>query len=291
MKRLLICTIARDVKPHLDTWWRQVRGLAHLIRHEWQVCLSVYENDSVDGTADWVQTWLDADERGIEIVIATETLGTQRYPSVWNVDRLHNLAAARNRCLELAEARWKLATFDKVAYIEPDVTYDPMWCRELVLARHPAAAGIEPDVYSGWSLRSEANPKESVYLYDTCATRARPEDTTWQIDEWCGTWRGKSVIPTDLGGPDAMCLHRVWSTFNCLCVYRAKPFAEGLRWDCLNQRLDTGQEHCHRTQIVRNQVQRRSGWLDSDTSVLCEDLRARGYGNVLLNTNCLVRHT
>ncbi len=285
MKKLLICTIARDAALHLDTWWRQIQSLTYLTRSEWEVYVAVAENDSVDGTDQWIREMLDQDDTD-NTVVATEKLGTQKYPSIWSVDRICNLAAARNRCLALAEERWGLGSFEKIAYIEPDVTYDARWCSELILARHPAAAGIEPDIYSGWSLRTEAHPKESTFLYDTCATRATKDDLVWDVTEDCGRWRGRSLVRTDLGGVDSNCLHRVWSTFNCFCVYRAAPFIAGAKWGFTNPRLNTGQP-----QVSETWESPLLGYLDADTSVMCETFHTLGYSNVLLNTNCLVRHT
>lgn len=287
MKRLLICTIARDCESRLERWWNCLANLSELLLgHGYVVELSVVENDSKDGTAQWLrerrENWLGAPCPHLKAEafhLSTETLGTQRYGSVWSVDRLRNLAAARQKCLDQVGA--ELYTFDKIAFVEVDVTYDPRWCAELILARHPLAAGLgEPDIYSGWSLRTEANPKESVFLYDCCATRQEECHRTWDFANE-GEWRPSSVIPTDLGGHDAMCLHGVWSTFNGFCVYNARPFKEGLRWDCWNHRLDTGQ--------VRSPDGLAS--LDADTSVMCESFRAHGYDKVFLNTNALIRHS
>ena len=295
MRRLLVCTIVRDALPHLDTWWHQLAELTKLVAGEYDVTLSVAENDSVDGSAGWLRLqydrWGDWHANWGPLLdgfhLSTQTLGTQRYPSIWSVDRLRNLATARQQCLDQVP---DLAAFDKVAYVEVDCTWDARWCQELVLARHPLAAGLgEPDIYSGWSLRPLSNPKESVFLYDTCATRATKDDTCWDVTEQCGRWRGATVIPTDLGGPDSMCLHPVWSTFSCFCVYNAEPFKRGVRWDYLNPRLDTGQPRYGRA--GPDLQQHIEGWLDSDTSVLCEAFRARGYDKVYLNTNCLVRHS
>ncbi len=290
MKRLLICTIARDCESHLQDWWHNLACLSEILIEQGYVAeLSVAENDSKDGTAQWLRTrhenWHGAPCPHLKAEafhLSTETLGTQRYGSVWSLDRLKNLANARQKCLDQVGG---LDRFDKVAYVEVDCTYSPEWCAELILARHPLAAGLgEPDIYSGWSLRTEANPKESVFLYDTCATRATRDDLTWDISEDCGRWRAESVIPTDLGGPNAMCLHRVWSTFNCFCVYDATLFKQGLKWDWANPRLDTGQI------VVEGVHPGYGGRLDADTAVMCESFRAHGRDKIYLNTNCLVRH-
>ncbi len=287
MKRLLICTIMRNARPHLERYADQLAGLREQLKDHYEIDVSIYENDSTDGTAEWLQAQVNAARLWDHVlgtqhtsVITTETLGTKQYGSVWSLDRLRNLALARQKCLDQVGDR--LQTYDKVAYVEVDVTYNPRWASELILARHPLAAGLgEPDIYSGWSLRSESNPKESTFLYDTCATRQTLHHTEWRFDLE-NAWRPSSVIPTDLGGHDAMCLHRVWSTFNCFCVYNARPFAEGMRWSCINHRLDTGQGG-----VWEN---RQLGHLDADTAQMCEQFRAAGHDKVFLNTNCLVRH-
>lgn len=282
-RKVLICTIMRDVEKSLSNWYEGIKGLiSHLSKEGWTIDLSVYENDSVDYTAFNAEALLDSFRcMGIVTQFRSEKLGTQKYGSVWSLDRINNLAAARQACLDQVD----MTKYDKVCYIEPDVTYDPFWLRELILARHPKAAGIgDPDVYSGWSLRSLSNPKESVFLYDVCATRATSEDICWDVGESGGAWRGKSLVPTNLGGPDANCLHSVWSAFNCFCVYNAKPFKEGVRWGIVNKRVNPS-----RIQVGTDD----NGfihYLEADTVNICEQFRERGYNGIYLNTNCLIRH-
>ncbi len=291
MKHLLVATIMRNVHPHLERYNAQLAGLRAQLKGHYTVHVSIYENDSTDGTAEWLQRARDAGQlhgycfpdQPPQSTITTAKLGTQHYPSIWSVDRLRNLAAARQACLD--QAREQLMVADKVAFIEPDVSWEPEWCSELVLAHHPRAAGLpEPDIYSGWSLRSAAHPKESVFLYDDCATRAGPYDTRWDIGEEGGTWRGNSLVPTPgMTGIQANCLHRLWSTFNCFCVYNAKPFAAGLRWGYINRRLNA-------SGMWIEDGDHGSGWLDADTAVMCERFRDAGYSGIYLNTNCLIRH-
>lgn len=285
-KRLLICSIARNARGSLDRWLSQLIRLEALIRDEWSVTVACAENDSVDGTAEWLRnTAANREALGIPfpIHVSTETLGTRQYDLVWDVTRIRRLAAARNKCLEIAGP---LVQFDKIAYVEVDVSWEPSWCKELVLARHPAQAGIVPHVYSGWSLRALSHPKEAQFLYDTCATRATSRDVCWDVNENAGKWRGESLIRTDLGGVDSNCLHRVWSTFNCLCVYDAKPFVEGVKWEAVNRY----NRWLNPSNIWVDDGDIGSGYTDADTAVMCEAFRDRGYHNVLLNTNCLIRH-
>ena len=278
-KRILICTIMRNQGANIDTWRRQLEELI-LFCPEYEFTISVYENDSTDGT----KAALDVIVKnapffafGDRFHVVCENIGTKQYGSIWNVDRLRNLATARQKCIDQVGH----LNFDKIAFIEPDVEYDPKWCKELILARHPAQAQLTPHIYSGWSLRSSKHPKESHFLYDTTATRQTHKDVCWNFENE-SSWRGKSLIPTAFSDIDSNCLHFVWSTFNCFCVYDVEPFKKGLEWDYQNYRLNTGQELIKDGDI--------DTWLDADTSIMCEDFRAMGFNNIFLNTNCLVRH-
>lgn len=284
MKRLLVCSILRNSRPHLDRWFGQLLRLQSLCADEWEMCLSVYENDSIDGTAEClVSLSKNAHAFMGKVIVGSEKLGTPHYSSIWHPDRMRNLAMARQKCLDQANAKWGLDSFQKVAYIEPDVAYDPIWCFELILARHLTVASIgDPDIYSGWSLRSEIHPKESVYLYDTCATRQTDRDTCWDFFKQ-QTWKDESLIKTHLNHFNSNCLHKVWSTFNCFCVYKMEPFLRGARWGWVNTRLNTGQQYI-------NDGDNGSGWCEADTVCICERFRAMGYNGIYLNTNCLIRH-
>lgn len=281
-KKLLVCTIMRNAAPHVPHWAARLNELAEILQKYfgWETYLSVVENDSTDGT---VHAFEDI-KWGHSIKqrsFLTQTLGTFQYGSVWSLDRLRNLANARQECLSQAEERWGLATFDKIAYIEVDVQYDPMWCWELIVGAHFDAARLpQPDIYSGWSLRSMRNPKESQFLYDSCATRQDSTDTCWDFRKEYD-WRANRLIQTYLSHENSNCLYPVWSTFNCFCVYNAAPFADAnnpIKWGYINRRLDNGQQRIE------------DGFLEADTVVVCEDFRARGMSGVYLNTNCLVRH-
>ncbi len=90
MKRLLICTIIRNQRLNLDRWWDQIVGLHNEIGQEWEISLSVVENDSNDGTVDWLNDlrkgWDSVADKSAfkQLWMTTEMLGTQQYGSVWN---------------------------------------------------------------------------------------------------------------------------------------------------------------------------------------------------------------
>jgi len=267
----------RNQAENILTWRNQIEVLISLCP-EYDFTISVYENDSTDLTKEYLDTIRESFIlRNIEYIIKCEDIGTQKYGSVWSVDRIRNLANARQKCIDQVGH----LEFDKIAFIEPDITYDPNWCKELILAKHPEQAGIVPHIYSAWSLRSSSHPKESPYLYDTCATRQTKDDVCWNFDKE-SEWKGKTLVKTHFSDIDSNCLHFIWSTFNCFCVYDAEPFKSGLEWGFQNYRLNTGQQLIKDGDI--------DTWLDADTSVICEGFRSMSYNNILINTNCLTRH-
>lgn len=171
-KKILVCTIMRNQEDNILTWRNQ---LERLIQNcpEYDFTISVYENDSTDLTKEYLDSIRESFIiLNIDFIIKCENIGTQKYGSVWSLDRIKNLANARQRCIDQVGH----LNFDKIAFIEPDIEYDPNWCKELILAKHPEQASIVPHIYSAWSLRSSFHPKESSYLYDTCATRQTDKD-------------------------------------------------------------------------------------------------------------------
>lgn len=279
-KKILICTIMRNQEENILLWRNQLERLIELCP-EYDFFISVYENDSTDLTKSWLKSIEANSEHTVfkgKIKVFFEDIGTKSYGSIWSLDRIRNLANARQKCIDQVGH----LDFDKIAFIEPDVEYDPTWCKELILAKHPEQAGLTPHIYSGWSLRTLKHPKESCFLYDTCATRQSNKDNCWNFEKE-SEWRGKTLVKTRLSDIDSNCLHFVWSTFNCFCVYDAKAFKHNIKWGWVNKRFNTGQQYI-------DDGDYGSGWLDADTTVICEDFRNIGLNNILINTNCLVRH-
>lgn len=274
MNNILICCIIRNQENNLNLWQRQLKELTKLINSN--VYLSIFENDSSDSTKKILQA---VDYSFVkDFVLTCENFNKKFYGSVWNLDRLKNLAFYRQSCIDQAFAKWQSIIFDKIIYIEPDIEYDPKWCCEIVNARHPASLNINVDIYSGWSLRSINHPKESCYLYDTCASRQYETDTCWNFENEL-KWDGESLIKTNLGGFDVNCLHSIYSTFNCFCAYNAKPFYQGIKWGFSNKRVNSS-----------NFRLENGEFLEADTVNIVEQFRENKYHNVYINKNCIIRH-
>ena len=85
---------------------------------------------------------------------------------------------------------------------------------------------------------------ESHPLYDGWATRKTEHEESWDFSISL-----EGMIP-------------VWSTFNCFCMYKSLPFKQGAAFGGFNKRLDKP---------------------DCDTAVICEEFRALGYHNMVMN--------
>jgi hypothetical protein len=276
-ENILICSIFRDQQANLKLYTDQLTKLINLVVNKYNIYISWYENDSKDLTSiqlNEIKSYFRNHTKIKDIFYTSEQLNTKKYGSVWNTERIINLSNARNKAVFQGINNY---FFDKIVFIEPDIKYDANWCKELILAEHPNQAGINPDIYSAWSLRSENHPKESFYLYDTCACRQNENDTCWNFNNE-NQWINESLIKTDFGGPDGNCLHRIYSTFNCFCVYNAKPFYNGVSFGYTNTRINP------------SNIKINNEWLDSDTVNIVEKFREKGYNNVLVNRNCIVRH-
>lgn len=261
MKNVLICSIVRNQEKNLQRWYNQILQLVKYCP-DCTFHLSIYENDSQDNTKEILKNY-DYWFIGGEKIITTSNLGTNQYGSVWSEDRLANLAFYRNSCINQIDIIKN--NIDLIIFIEPDVKYDAKWAQELINQKI-----CQPDIYSAWSLRSEAIPKESMYLYDTSSTRATENDLYWDFDT---SEKKCQLINSDWA------IFSCWTTFNCLCVYNAKPFKEGIRFGHINERLKE-----------RGGIQPYRNYIDSDTVVICENFRKAGYNKIYFNRNVIVRH-
>lgn len=226
----LISTIVRNREKTLPVWYQQIKYLA-LNNPTDNFSLSIYQNDSTDAS----QSLLDGFDFSFlkDVKIQHEVLGTRYFGSVMSKERVENLAKARNKTLDVFT---DLSLFDKIISIEPDVEYTD----EVSKLLHS-----EYDIYSGYS-----RMRGGAVLYDTWATRALSDHHNW----------GGGVINNTIP---------VWSTFNCFCVYNAKPFSEGARFHWFNKRF--------------NQY-------DCDTVVICEEFRERGYNLIYMNGSIKIEH-
>ena len=119
--RVLICSIIRNRKEFLFNWKDLILCLADE-NPEITFDLSVYENDSTDGTQEYLKQLLPELRKELnEVVITMGHEQTPYFPSVKDEQRCHQLATARNQCLEQV----LLEEYDKVIFFEPDIDFEP----------------------------------------------------------------------------------------------------------------------------------------------------------------------
>lgn len=266
--KILICTIMRNRADDLAQWYRQIKELVTTdVANEY--FLSVYENDSTDGTWDVLK---GLDFSFIQYVnIMTETLNTEYFGSVVSAQRVINLANARNKVI-YSSGSYHVA--DKIVFIETGITYD------VADAIACIAKSTNYDILSALSVHKKGDidpksfaPEEHhfVNIYDSWATRATPN--TYNDEH--ARFGNQLITP-------------VWSTFNCFCVYNAEPFKSGISFGWQNVRLK--RMALDESNLAYRQPTAQSNYSDCDTAVVCENFHRNGYSKVAIDTSFWVGH-
>lgn len=208
--KILICTISRNNAKRLKRWKRQLNTLLDNLLENNSVELSIYENDSTDGTDRILKQYASELSKRCITTFTSTKLGTEHLVGKEGA-RVKNIAAARNNCLEQAS---DMSTFDKIIFVETDVIYNPS---DITTLLHHSG-----DIVSGFTTNAMGE------FYDAWATRKTSEETWWTHG-----------IPQEETP--------VWSTFNGVCIYNSKPFSEGARFAGINPR--TNEIDCDTTVI------------------------------------------
>ncbi len=190
---LLISTIMRDSARNVGRWYNQLQLLKMYLPDD-KLYVSVYENDSVDGTPDLLRA---LDMRFADgYCFSSAKLNTPKYGSVVDANRVKLLADARNNTLDQATGYLDIA--DRVLSIEADIWYNPLEYASLV------KRSVEYDIFSGACL-NEGD------FYDKWGTRERSGD------KWYEGRIGSGV-------------ESKFATYSCFCVYNSEPMQNGVRF-------------------------------------------------------------
>lgn len=235
MKTILISSIMRDRAKYISSWYTQLKKIIELDPSN-KYYLSVYENDSTDGTKDIIKN-LDFSFFQ-DYKIESELLNTTKYPSIINKERVELLAQARNKSLYNNEFLQKCS---HVLVVESDIIYDPKEIVDKIIN------------FGEYDIISPRSTAPGCKLYDEWATRETSSHLRWSTPN--------QGIPYDL--------KEVWSTFNCLCLYKAEPIKLGITFSGHNERLNS---------------------FDCDTVVICENFRKNGYSKIVLNGQVEILH-
>jgi len=213
--RILISTIVRDSMRWLPLWRDQIVKIIQL-NSDVSFSLSVAQNDSIDGSDIFLST---LSIPGLKSYFyKNEILHTQKFGSVKSLQRVKQLAEARNKTLAQAG---DLTQFDKLLVIESDIKYDPSQIRQLI--------------YTDFDCISARSTSQHAFIYDSWGTRLTSEAKESRNHEAIS-----GIVP-------------VYATFNCLCIYSIKPLLLGARFNPWNERFNHFEcdtiglsEHLHR---------------------------------------------
>jgi hypothetical protein len=211
VKNILISTIIRNRKNFLNNWYEQIKNIVTIDKQN-NYYLSVYENDSTDGTQDILRN-LDFSFFS-DFNIKLEILNTPSFGSVVNEERVKLLSEARNQTIYNNKLLEKCS---HILVVEPDVKYEPKTLIDNIINNG------DYDIISPRSV--EINDDKHHYLYDDWGTRQNPDSRSWHIFN--------PIILRNLG------LINVWTTFNCFCFYKSEPFKRFLTFGYFNERFNT----------------------------------------------------
>ena len=236
---VLIYSIIRNEAKFFDRYHSQLQKIVQTFPN-YDFYLSIYENDSNDGTKQKIFTKDWSFFKGVSII--SENINTRDYGPTKDADRVMNLSIARNKAIE---ANDMLNKVDYIMMIESDFRFNMNTVQQILNFKT-----LEPDfdIVSAISIRNGN-------LYDAWATRKDPVFV-----------KGVPVLSPNYKQKP---YDKYYSTSNGICLYRAKPFQEGVRYGWIN--TVTGEADC-------------------DTVVVCQNFIEKGYDNIYILHNAEAYH-
>jgi glycosyltransferase involved in cell wall biosynthesis len=220
-KKVLIYSIIRNNAKKITQYNNQIRAIVKALP-QFDFYLSIYENDSDDGTKQRLFSHDWSFLSGVSIV--SEDIGTRLFGSTKDEERVHNLAIARNKGVH---GGGFIEFVDYVLMVEGDNVYTPESVVNLFRFEEQV-----PDfhIVSAVSLRSNGTH------YDWWATRTsalfNPNNSELERD-----WKRKQY-------------GEYYSTSNGLCLYRAEPFRNGVKHHWIN--TETKEPDCEMVVLCQN---------------------------------------
>jgi hypothetical protein len=237
-EKILIYTIIRNRSSYVNKFYNQIKDIVSNFK-DYEFYLSIYENDSDDGTKEKLfrQDWSFLS--GISLI--SENINTKYFESVKDEERVKNLSLARNKAIE---AGGFLNEIDYIMMIESDIDFELSSVEKVLNFKN-----VEPNfsIVSTISIRNKT-------LYDWWATRKQAK----YIDKY-PLEEGYKKKPYD----------KYYSTSNGICLYKAKPFQDGVRYNWIN--TVTGEADC-------------------EMVVVCQLFAEKGYDQVYILHNAEVYH-
>ncbi|MGR8933736.1 MAG: hypothetical protein ACU837_05010, partial [Gammaproteobacteria bacterium] len=196
--RAVFCGLARDVVDDLPSVSQRIESAAAMFA-DYRVV--IYENDSSDGTLDFLHNWQQQNAR---VTVLHEHLNVQRWGSVPDLDRAAHLAYCRNQYLtHIAE---HFSDFDYFIVFDTDM---PKGFSYEGLANTFGFADWDMVGSNGILVPQEGKPPPDPMFFDAWAYRAVGDDEAQPFD---------TINRLQFHRGEA--LHPVWSCFGGLAVYR-----------------------------------------------------------------------
>ena len=201
---IFVYSIIRNEARYIDRYYDQLKEMVNTFP-KYEFVMSLYENDSTDGTPDLIRAkdWSFFSD----FEFKSERLRTRDFGSVKLAQRVKNLSEARNRALD---AKDFLQRADYVMMVESDMRFDMSVIKQILEFKN-----LEPDfdivsgltvnnhpVYDSWATRKTAyfNNHEEVRKYDFTS---KPYD-------------------------------KYYATSNGVCLYKAQAFRDGAKYGWRN---------------------------------------------------------
>lgn len=239
-EKILIYSIIRNREEWMSKYHAQLKTAVQSCP-EYEFYLSIYENDSTDNTRKELLNKDWSFVKGFSFV--SENINTKYFGSVKDAKRVENLSIARNKGLE---GGGFLDLVDYVLMVEGDVKYDTISFKRLLDFKKK-----EPD----FDIVSTISLRKNGTHYDWWATRTSPIFV-----------KEKSEIEIDFAKKE---YGKYYSTSNGLCLYRAKPFQEGIRHHWVNSETQE---------------------FDCEMVVLCQKFHEKGYSNIFIDYKAIAYH-
>lgn len=218
-EKILISSILRNDVRFIDNYYLRIKDLVKKFP-EYDFYLSIYENDSSDGTK---QKLLGKDFSAFSgFSIVSENINTPFFGSTKDEERVKNLSLARNKSLLGGDF---LNIVDYVLVIDIDIDFKTETFEKIIQFKN-----IEKDfdVVSATSIRRGE-------LYDQWATRMGPEYSS-DIKEYYEKNKKDKYA-------------KYYSVSSGFCLYKAKPFKDGVRFGYIN--LVTNKPDCEMVVICQ----------------------------------------
>lgn len=219
-EKILITSILRNDARFIDNYYLRIKDLVKKFP-EYDFYVSIYENDSNDGTKQKLLSKDFSMFSGFSII--SENINTPFFGSTKDEERVKNLSIARNKSLLGGDF---LNIVDYILVIDIDIDFKSETFEKIIEFKNLEK---DFDVVSATSIKRGE-------LYDQWATRMGPEYSS-DIKEYYEKNKKEKYS-------------KYYSVSNGFCFYKSRPFKDGVRFGYIN--LVTGKPDCEMVVVCQS---------------------------------------